>query len=263
MFISFEDKIDASVFVLNVSLWKEWFVSLDIWPGQTLAYERLAWLKFHGVDNGSSIYGSTTIMWRKKKFKVWVLEEQENWVPDCMLEEERLKMNHGFDKVGGKSEEGNVFSSEDEEGFLARSDNEMDDTAGEPCNVLPEPLSPAGDLEQSEELNVGGSTYSVNLGISCDSDDDLNPKVGGDTNSPGGVHRNSRMVSGLDSICNIFNLGRPSMSSRKPRPRNKKSSCCANVSPISDSRHMKRLRDDSEFSFDLNKQAAEGFQSPL
>ncbi|KAJ0667872.1 hypothetical protein HanPI659440_Chr17g0682591 [Helianthus annuus] len=67
MMISFEDDVDASVFVLNANMWKEWFETLDLWPGQSMAYERLAWLKFHDMplhlaenkvfDNVASMFG--------------------------------------------------------------------------------------------------------------------------------------------------------------------------------------------------------------
>ncbi|KAJ0665133.1 hypothetical protein HanLR1_Chr13g0500681 [Helianthus annuus] len=127
---SFRDEIEASDFILNINLWKEWFEMLDIWSGQKLAYKRIAWLKFHGVplhlaenkvfndiasqfgkvingsqlspnnwdlstscvgvlvDIGSRISGSVLLKWKNKKFKVWVMEELDDWVPDCMFEEE-------------------------------------------------------------------------------------------------------------------------------------------------------------------------------
>ncbi|KAJ0439906.1 hypothetical protein HanPI659440_Chr16g0656831 [Helianthus annuus] len=300
MMISFEDNIDASVFVLNVNMWKEWFVSLDLCSGQTLAYERLAWLKFQGVplhlaenkvfndiamlfgkvvkgsqlsiddwdlsssyvgvlvDNGSSISGSTTLNLRKKKFKVWVLEEQEIWVPDCMLDEVRKMKNPGYDKEVRINEEEYESSSEDNEDSVARSDNEMDDSAGVHGHVQPDSFPPTRDNEQSKEINVGGGSCSVNLGTSRDFVVVPIPEVGGDSARPGGDHRHSRTDSGLDPLGNNFNLGRPTMPSRKPRPRTKKTPCGANVSPLSDPRPKKRLREDSEFSFDLNKLAADG-----
>ncbi|KAJ0601694.1 hypothetical protein HanIR_Chr03g0131651 [Helianthus annuus] len=49
MMLAFEDDIESTDFILNVNMWKEWFVSLDIWSGQSMAYERLTWIKFHGM----------------------------------------------------------------------------------------------------------------------------------------------------------------------------------------------------------------------
>ncbi|KAM0047964.1 hypothetical protein Hdeb2414_s0008g00269141 [Helianthus debilis subsp. tardiflorus] len=158
MMISLEDEIDVSVFVLNVNIWKEWFECLDIWSGQTLAYERLAWLKIYGVplhlaenkifndtaslfrkvikgsqlspddwdlsysvmgvlvDQGARISGSASILWRKKKFKIWVSEESEDWIPDCMFEEEKVKKVQESEEVagqnGGDSKEGKESSDE-------------------------------------------------------------------------------------------------------------------------------------------------------
>ncbi|KAF5760346.1 hypothetical protein HanRHA438_Chr16g0764281 [Helianthus annuus] len=257
MMISFEDDIDASVFVLNVNMWKEWFVSLDIWSGQTLAYERLAWLKFQGVplhlaenkvfddiaslfgkvvkgsqlstddwdlsssyvgvlvDNGSSISGSVTLCWRKKKFKVWVLEEQETWVPDCMLDEVRTKKIPGDVKEVRSNEEENESSIEDDEESVVRSDNEMDDVAGVHGHEQPDYSPPARDNEQSKDINVGGDPCSDNLGTSRGLAAVSIPEVGGDSARSGGDHRQSRSSSGLDPVRNFFNLGRPNMSPKK------------------------------------------------
>ncbi|KAM0034902.1 hypothetical protein Hdeb2414_s0015g00440171 [Helianthus debilis subsp. tardiflorus] len=140
LFLAFEDEIDALVLILNVDKWKEWFDSLDIWSGQTLAYEKLAWIKFHGVplqlaenkvfdnvaslfgkvvkgsqlssnnwdlstnsvwilvDHGSRITNSVTLKWKNKSFKVWVMEELDDWVPDCMFEDEWADVVIGEDK---------------------------------------------------------------------------------------------------------------------------------------------------------------------
>ncbi|KAL9998331.1 hypothetical protein Hdeb2414_s0554g00915941 [Helianthus debilis subsp. tardiflorus] len=126
LMMAFEDESDASEFLLNVALWKDWFESVDLWSGQTLAYERIAWLKFHGVpvnlaenkvfddiasffgkvvkgsqlspvdwdlstscvgvlvDVGSRVADSVTLKWKGRKFRVWVMEELDDWVPDCL-----------------------------------------------------------------------------------------------------------------------------------------------------------------------------------
>ncbi|KAJ0503312.1 putative RNA recognition motif domain, nucleotide-binding alpha-beta plait domain superfamily [Helianthus annuus] len=49
LLLAFEDEVDASDFLLNLNLWKDWFASLDMWSGQSLAYEGIAWLRVHGV----------------------------------------------------------------------------------------------------------------------------------------------------------------------------------------------------------------------
>ncbi|KAJ0576351.1 putative RNA recognition motif domain, nucleotide-binding alpha-beta plait domain superfamily [Helianthus annuus] len=49
LMLAFKYEVDAADFLLNMNLWKDWFSSLDLWSGQSLAYERIAWIKFHGV----------------------------------------------------------------------------------------------------------------------------------------------------------------------------------------------------------------------
>ncbi|KAD4385870.1 hypothetical protein E3N88_26039 [Mikania micrantha] len=39
----------AKDFIENINLWKHWFTKVDIWRGQSLAYERIAWIRVHGV----------------------------------------------------------------------------------------------------------------------------------------------------------------------------------------------------------------------
>ncbi|MFS8000483.1 hypothetical protein Hanom_Chr12g01178861 [Helianthus anomalus] len=164
------------------------------------------------------------------------MEEQENWVPDCMFEEEGVKMNHGLEKVAGQSigdgQDGEDYSSEEEYGWSIRSDNDRDDNSG-----------------------------FVNFENTRGNDSVHIPKKGGESKNSGRDHWASRNDNGLASNSNNFNLGRPIKTSRRSRPRNKKSTCCANVSPISDPRPMKRPREDSEFSFDLNKHAVDSLLS--
>ncbi|MFS8000484.1 hypothetical protein Hanom_Chr12g01178871 [Helianthus anomalus] len=190
------------------------------------------------------------------------MEEQENWVPDCMFEEEGVKMNHGLEKVAGQSvgdgQDGEDYSSEEEDGFSIRSDNDRDDNSGK---MLPELLTSVKDHEQSEAFNVGGILGFVNLENTRGNDSVHIPKKGGESKNSGRDHWASRNDNGLASNSNNFNLGRPIKTSRRSRPRNKKSTCCANVSPISDPRPRKRPREDSEFSFDLNKHAVDSLLS--
>ncbi|KAF5789011.1 hypothetical protein HanRHA438_Chr09g0377031 [Helianthus annuus] len=146
LLIAFEDDIDALDFLLNVNLWKERFDSLDLWSGQSLAYERIAWIKFHGVplhlaenkvfddvvalfdkivkgsnlstkdwdlstncdgilvDVGARISDSVILKWKNKKFKVWIMEELDDWVPDCMFNEEWPEIVPGVESEVGERE---------------------------------------------------------------------------------------------------------------------------------------------------------------
>ncbi|KAJ0804414.1 hypothetical protein HanPI659440_Chr02g0037791 [Helianthus annuus] len=135
--ISFDDDITAADFLLEVNLWNKWFTSLDMWTGQSMQYERVAWLKFHGlplhlaenkvfddtaslfgkvihksqlslsdrdlsvnyvgilVDHGERISDSVILKWRNRRYKVWITEERDNWVPDCLSEEDWPVNNGG------------------------------------------------------------------------------------------------------------------------------------------------------------------------
>ncbi|KAJ0539872.1 hypothetical protein HanHA300_Chr08g0291461 [Helianthus annuus] len=164
LLISFEDDIDVGDFLLNVSVWSRWFSSVDMWARQTMQYERVAWLKFHGmllhlaenkvfddvagmfgkviqksqlsledndlsvnfvgilVDHGNRISDSVTVKWKNKRYKIWILEERDEWVPDYLSEEDWPE-----DSVG-----------DDVSVDIPKSGNEKSEKAGEEVG---EPLS--------------------------------------------------------------------------------------------------------------------------
>ncbi|KAM0042189.1 hypothetical protein Hdeb2414_s0011g00375181 [Helianthus debilis subsp. tardiflorus] len=39
----------GNVVIQYVSVWEEWFSKMDVWIGQALAFERVAWLRVHGI----------------------------------------------------------------------------------------------------------------------------------------------------------------------------------------------------------------------
>ncbi|KAJ0805831.1 putative RNA recognition motif domain, nucleotide-binding alpha-beta plait domain superfamily [Helianthus annuus] len=47
--LSFNIASDASGFMDNKEVWKDWFSKVDIWKGQSLPFERLAWINIFGV----------------------------------------------------------------------------------------------------------------------------------------------------------------------------------------------------------------------
>ncbi|KAJ0488357.1 hypothetical protein HanHA300_Chr12g0432011 [Helianthus annuus] len=49
LLLSFKDHEAAAEFLLKQEVWKKWFSALDLWEGQTLAFERVAWLNVFGV----------------------------------------------------------------------------------------------------------------------------------------------------------------------------------------------------------------------
>ncbi|KAJ0691876.1 hypothetical protein HanPI659440_Chr15g0579781 [Helianthus annuus] len=120
--ISFEDKETETTVLEAVREVLGRFSSVDYWEGQSLGYDRLAWLKIMGiplqlinnevidavggvfgkivhrvkrpdddgdlsfeyigvlVSDGKQICEEVTLVWRERKFKVWVSEESGEWV---------------------------------------------------------------------------------------------------------------------------------------------------------------------------------------
>ncbi|KAM0006888.1 hypothetical protein Hdeb2414_s0157g00817101 [Helianthus debilis subsp. tardiflorus] len=247
LMIVFEDESDASEFILNMNLWKEWFETMDVWSGQTLAYERIAWLKFYGVplhlaenkvfndvaslygkvvkgshlctedwdlssscvgvlvDAGTSIVGSATLVWKKKKFRIWIKEEQEDWVPDCMFEDvwpssfsahnsESKTDEQGKDlleKVNGTEEEDDQGDEEDssDEEYVCSVDlkEERAVNFGVQRKKTPEVHSPVRDNVQSGTFNVGGVHDYDNIGNLIRNVMDENSNMVGESNSLGGA----------------------------------------------------------------------------
>ncbi|KAJ0879411.1 putative RNA recognition motif domain, nucleotide-binding alpha-beta plait domain superfamily [Helianthus annuus] len=113
-------------FVCNNGIWKDWFSSLDHWNGQSLPFERIAWLRIVGVPihlaedevydsiarrfgkivhasqrsvedvdlsvncigvlrgDGERIEEVVSLVWKDKRYKVWVEEVAEEWMPEGM-----------------------------------------------------------------------------------------------------------------------------------------------------------------------------------
>ncbi|MFS7955929.1 hypothetical protein Hanom_Chr07g00648531 [Helianthus anomalus] len=160
MLLVFENKEELiKDYNLNFKVWFSWS---EVWKGQSLSFERVAWLKITGVplhlmdnevfdlvgrlfgkvvhasalnfedkdlafdligvlvDDGNPIRDSVTLMWKEKKFKVWVVEELGDWVPDCIsgIEscEDRSVSDSGTEDVesvnGSSSPDSDVRSSE-------------------------------------------------------------------------------------------------------------------------------------------------------
>ncbi|KAJ0800260.1 hypothetical protein HanPI659440_Chr03g0100971 [Helianthus annuus] len=126
LFISFWNKEEAVSFLNSRKVWEPWFSKVDIWDGQSLPMERVAWLKVSGVplhlfepgvmESVGSLFGKVLhvlkslteekdlsvtrvavlageatrirevvkIVWKERVYRVWIEEEQEDWVPDCI-----------------------------------------------------------------------------------------------------------------------------------------------------------------------------------
>ncbi|KAM0063685.1 putative RNA recognition motif domain, nucleotide-binding alpha-beta plait domain superfamily [Helianthus debilis subsp. tardiflorus] len=49
LLLSFKDHEAAAEFLLKKDVWTQWFSVMDMWEGQTLAFERITWLNMFGV----------------------------------------------------------------------------------------------------------------------------------------------------------------------------------------------------------------------
>ncbi|KAL9997456.1 hypothetical protein Hdeb2414_s0623g00925841 [Helianthus debilis subsp. tardiflorus] len=129
LLISFSDVGAASRFVEARHIWEPWFTKLEPWTGQSLPFERVAWLKLHGiplnlleadvlllvgelfgkvlfvpkdldedqdlsvvkigvlVGEGHRCSELVSLRWKDKIFRIWVDEDLEDWVPDCLVVE--------------------------------------------------------------------------------------------------------------------------------------------------------------------------------
>ncbi|KAM0065369.1 hypothetical protein Hdeb2414_s0003g00114021 [Helianthus debilis subsp. tardiflorus] len=116
-------------FVEARHIWEPWFTKLEPWTGQSLPFERVAWLKLHGiplnlleadvlllvgelfgkvlfvpkdldedqdlsvvkigvlVGEGRRCSELVSLRWKDKIFRIWVDEDLEDWVPDCLVVE--------------------------------------------------------------------------------------------------------------------------------------------------------------------------------
>ncbi|KAL9992600.1 hypothetical protein Hdeb2414_s0006g00188401 [Helianthus debilis subsp. tardiflorus] len=124
--ISFSDESPATAFLESKNLWGPLFSKLDMWVGQSLPLERVAWLRILGIPlhllvedvltQVGDLFGKVlhvprilygvqdlsvfsvgvlageaprirepvNLNWKNRVYIVWVEEEQEVWVPDCL-----------------------------------------------------------------------------------------------------------------------------------------------------------------------------------
>ncbi|MFS7905684.1 hypothetical protein Hanom_Chr01g00050581 [Helianthus anomalus] len=124
--ISFPNEPSARIFLESKNVWGPWFSRLDMWVGQSLPLESVAWLRILGIplhlldaDVLSQVGESfgkvlhvprfldgvqdlsvfsvgvlageaprtrepVNLKWKDRLYRVWVEEEQEVWVPDCL-----------------------------------------------------------------------------------------------------------------------------------------------------------------------------------
>ncbi|KAF5757995.1 putative RNA recognition motif domain, nucleotide-binding alpha-beta plait domain superfamily [Helianthus annuus] len=124
--VSFSCQEEALAFIDSKSVWGPWFTKLEVWNGQTLSFERVAWLKLTGIPlhlmeteilvmigevfgkilhvpkfleedhnlavvrvgvlsgGANRINEDVSLKWKNRSFRIWVEEELDDWVPDCL-----------------------------------------------------------------------------------------------------------------------------------------------------------------------------------
>ncbi|MFS7974134.1 hypothetical protein Hanom_Chr09g00865001 [Helianthus anomalus] len=173
-----------------------------------------------------------------------------------MFEEERVKKVHVSNELAGQNIEdgieGEDSSDEKEEGIPVRSEDDRDEVSEASGNEVPGGHTPAREYQQSDAMCNGGGSGFDQCTNACWNNDATNSKEGGNLDNRGGDQWVPKEVNCSPSNGNNFNMGRSSLQVRRYRPRGKKQTSGPNVSPTSDPRPRKRIRENQEFSFDLN-----------
>ncbi|KAK1428401.1 hypothetical protein QVD17_17234 [Tagetes erecta] len=224
--ISFANQHDSESFLNDAGVWKSQFSKVEAWKGQSLPYERIAFVNIHGVPIslwdkhtfdtiagrcGRIIYPSNaglydgnlsaesmailvnsaqkvsmeiSIMWNKKTFKCWIIEEESKWVPDFLG-----KSSAGF------FSNNNQFSCSGEESpaipateSCAKS-GEQTRSSGNVCindNIIMEAASSSPCSLEEGEINVSASPEIMDedVNIEFNSLRNSNPCVNFETKGP-------------------------------------------------------------------------------
>ncbi|KAJ0744738.1 putative RNA recognition motif domain, nucleotide-binding alpha-beta plait domain superfamily [Helianthus annuus] len=294
--VSFESSEEAESFLQNKKLWGPWFSNLDLWEGQTLAVERVAWIRVQGLPlhlvdseilrkigeaygkilyvpmdvgeesdlsfqrvavlagNDARIKEFLCIKWKDKSFRVWVMEEEEVWVPDCL----KTSMLDG-----GSSE--TVKASTPEEVMETSGSNCHDLEVEQVVNHVEEKEDPGEVVKSARQSPVkspaGGNKGSYSQAAPVISPVDEQSSLHGDTNRPSDPHC---MDVGPEKYCHeerengcfVFNVAdNPRKFKRRPfiRSPSKERMNLDQSSPLVDGRVKKRPRPSDSDPFDLDR----------
>ncbi|KAM0024267.1 putative RNA recognition motif domain, nucleotide-binding alpha-beta plait domain superfamily [Helianthus debilis subsp. tardiflorus] len=130
--LTFDSEEMMSKMLSEKDSWSQWFSMLQPWLGQALPYERLAWVNVHGflesdgdlsvdrlgilVDSGNKVNGLLKLSWQDKKYKVWVIEDNDQWFPEFLEDEEESSVaSSEFGDVSEPPAIGDGSDKEDEE----------------------------------------------------------------------------------------------------------------------------------------------------
>ncbi|KAJ0589790.1 putative RNA-directed DNA polymerase [Helianthus annuus] len=151
LLISFHDADSAKLFMDAKDVWGPWFSRLDYWSGQSLSFERVAWLKLCGiplhlldpdvlglvgesfgrllhipklskvdldlstvrvgvlVGFSGRIKEGVSLKWKDRIYRIWVEEDSDVWVPDCLDRDDESVSDGAPSPVGSPA--GDMFGS--------------------------------------------------------------------------------------------------------------------------------------------------------
>ncbi|KAF5789212.1 putative RNA recognition motif domain, nucleotide-binding alpha-beta plait domain superfamily [Helianthus annuus] len=184
----------------NVKLWFSW---MEVWKGQSLPFERIAWLKITGVPfhlaenevfdsigrifgkvvhasklseedkdlsfdligvlvgDGSRIEQSVSLVWESKRFKVWISEEMDDWIPDSIGDRSDWSVSGVEEDVRERSKE--LFNEEapvHSDGFPEEVPVGQDDH-----RTVEIPI-----VEEVEEVERSGNSEGLCMGVHVNED---------------------------------------------------------------------------------------------
>ncbi|KAM0039489.1 putative RNA recognition motif domain, nucleotide-binding alpha-beta plait domain superfamily [Helianthus debilis subsp. tardiflorus] len=114
-----------------------------------LSFDRLGIL----LDSGNRINGLLNLCWQDKRYKVWVIEDNEQWIPDFLDDDE--------DSAAASSELGDVPESPVIEGSNDKEDEEISVLPDEEAKKSMENRTGNGDVHvPMQENDVGGGYVS-------------------------------------------------------------------------------------------------------
>ncbi|KAM0071801.1 putative RNA recognition motif domain, nucleotide-binding alpha-beta plait domain superfamily [Helianthus debilis subsp. tardiflorus] len=173
--ISFSDAFMANSFLSSKNIWGPWFSKLEVWGGQALPLERVAWLSLHGIplhllepdvlvqvgelfgkvlhtpkslyeDSDLSVFKIrllvreaqrirevVSLKWKDRTFRIWVEEDQDVWVPDCLNGEVPVSLTSGSPMASSLVV--NVSSSEFGAGVQSQKLNGVEEGEVLPINI--------------------------------------------------------------------------------------------------------------------------------
>ncbi|KAJ0666024.1 putative RNA recognition motif domain, nucleotide-binding alpha-beta plait domain superfamily [Helianthus annuus] len=257
LLVSFKDNEAAADFLSKKDVWRQWFSVLDLWEGQTLAFERIAWLNIFGVplhladnivfNDIASQFGTVV-----KHAQLSVDDDDLSFACVGVLigdgkevkESVTLKWKHRCFQVW-VSEVSDVWIPECMGVVGLKSDILMEESIPQSSEFSPV----EGDLQMDNEKSRKGEELG------------LNENLHGNQSSNSGIHnrvvgpeegtQQEREFGGF--VCQVLDTGKKKKRRPKPKSPVRDKSISVNKSPSEEERPSKRPRASSSDPFDFNR----------